>query len=28
MLQFERIGFARVDAVDPEGESVAYFAHP
>ncbi|WP_276250441.1 glutamate--tRNA ligase [Haloarcula rara] len=28
MLQFERIGFARVDRVDPDGESVAYFAHP
>ncbi|MFC6864975.1 glutamate--tRNA ligase [Halomicroarcula sp. GCM10025817] len=28
LLQFERIGFARVDAVDPDGESVAYFAHP
>jgi len=28
MLQFERIGFARVDSVDPDGESVAYFAHP
>jgi len=28
MVQFERIGFARVDAVDPDGESVAYFAHP
>ena len=28
MLQFERIGFARVDGVDPDGESVAYFAHP
>ncbi|WP_135303301.1 glutamate--tRNA ligase [Haloarcula amylovorans] len=28
MLQFERIGFARVDAIAPEGESVAYFAHP
>ncbi len=27
-LQFERIGFARVDEVDPDGESVAYFAHP
>ena len=28
VLQFERIGFARVDRVDPDGESVAYFAHP
>ncbi|PSP85345.1 glutamate--tRNA ligase [Halobacteriales archaeon QS_6_64_34] len=28
MLQFERIGFVRVDSVDPEGESVAYFTHP
>ncbi|MDS0276266.1 glutamate--tRNA ligase [Halomicroarcula sp. S1AR25-4] len=28
MLQFERVGFARVDDVDPDGESVAYFAHP
>ncbi|MBX0347800.1 glutamate--tRNA ligase [Haloarcula pellucida] len=28
VLQFERVGFARVDDVDPDGESVAYFAHP
>jgi glutamyl-tRNA synthetase len=28
MVQFERIGFARVDSVAPDGESVAYFAHP
>ncbi|QIO23299.1 glutamate--tRNA ligase [Haloarcula sp. JP-L23] len=28
VLQFERIGFARVDDVNPDGESVAYFAHP
>ncbi|MFC7027917.1 glutamate--tRNA ligase [Halomicroarcula sp. GCM10025324] len=28
LLQFERIGFARVDDIDPDGESVAYFAHP
>ncbi|MBX0294475.1 glutamate--tRNA ligase [Haloarcula nitratireducens] len=28
MLQFERIGFARVDEVESDGESVAYFAHP
>jgi glutamyl-tRNA synthetase len=28
LLQFERIGFARLDALDREGESVAYFTHP
>jgi glutamyl-tRNA synthetase len=28
LLQFERVGFARIDAVHPDGESVAYFAHP
>ncbi|MDS0283142.1 glutamate--tRNA ligase [Haloarcula onubensis] len=28
VLQFERVGFARVDRVDPDGESVAYYAHP
>ena len=28
IVQFERIGFARLDAVDSDGESVAYFAHP
>jgi len=28
MLQFERIGFARIDSVNRDGESVAYFAHP
>ncbi|WP_254271481.1 glutamate--tRNA ligase [Haloarcula marina] len=28
LLQFERIGFVRVDSVDADGESVTYFAHP
>jgi glutamyl-tRNA synthetase len=28
MVQFERIGFARLDSLDADGESVAYFAHP
>jgi glutamyl-tRNA synthetase len=28
MVQFERVGFARVDRVDPDDESVSYFAHP
>ncbi|MFB6220203.1 MAG: glutamate--tRNA ligase [Halolamina sp.] len=28
MVQFERIGFARVDEQVEDGESVAYFAHP
>jgi len=28
MLQFERVGFVRVDEQQEDGESVAYFAHP
>ena len=28
MVQFERVGFARVDQQAPNGESVAYYAHP
>jgi glutamyl-tRNA synthetase len=28
MIQFERIGFARVDEQVEDGESVAYYAHP
>jgi len=28
MVQFERIGFARLDELSNDGESVAYFAHP
>ncbi|PSQ22602.1 glutamate--tRNA ligase [Halobacteriales archaeon QS_8_65_32] len=28
VLQFERVGFARIDAQDDEGRTVAYFAHP
>jgi glutamyl-tRNA synthetase len=28
MVQFERVGFARVDQQVPDGQSVAYYAHP
>jgi len=28
MVQFERVGFARVDEQNEGGESVAYYAHP
>jgi glutamyl-tRNA synthetase len=28
VVQFERIGFARIDGVPEDGEVVAYFAHP
>ncbi|MFC7076296.1 glutamate--tRNA ligase [Haloarcula halophila] len=28
LVQFERIGFARLDDLDADGESVAYFTHP
>jgi glutamyl-tRNA synthetase len=28
LVQFERIGFARLDAIDADGESVAYLTHP
>ena len=28
MVQFERVGFARLDERNDDGESVAYFAHP